>query len=107
MVSVVMWFLRAKDAQQQKELNDLRAAFNEKCEFMQRQVALLFAKHDDDATRLDQFQLKIASDHYVKHELDQRFDKLEAAFSKGFSELGSKFDRLSDRLLENHNGNGK
>lgn len=89
LVSVVMWFLRGKD------------------EFQSKQIALLFTKHDEDAKALETLRLQIASNHYVKHELDMRFDKLEAAFNRGFSELGGKFDRLADRLLENHNGNGK
>jgi hypothetical protein len=84
-----MWFLRSKD------------------EFQGKQIALLFTKHDDDAKALEALRLQIASNHYVKHELDMRFDKLEAAFRSGFSDLGSKFDRLADRLIDPHNGNGK
>ena len=105
-LGLITTLLAKKDAAQAKEIEVLRKAMDDAREFHAKQIALLFSKHDEDSSRLDTFQLKIASDHYVKHELDMRFDKLEAAFSRGFAELGGKFDRLSDRLLESHNGNG-
>jgi hypothetical protein len=73
------------------------------------QIAMLFKKHDDDVAALQELRLQIANNHYVKHELDLRFDKLEATFTRGFDELGKalrdlgvRFDRLSDRLVESN-----
>ncbi len=83
MVGGLGWFLRSKD------------------EFQAKQIALLFVKHDEDAKALQDLRIQIASNHYVKQELDSRFDKLEAAFSAGFKTLGEKFDRLADRLAQN------
>lgn len=63
-------------------------------------IRLLFQKHDEDSARLDAFQLEIARKHYVKEELDARFDRLEMAFTKGFDTMGGKFDKLSDLLMD-------
>lgn len=67
----------------------------------QSQINLLFKKHDEDAERLEALRLEIATHHYVKGELDTRFDHLDRTFRDGFMDLGKKFDRLSD-LLINH-----
>lgn len=87
MVAVIGWFLRQKDEQQAKS------------------IALLFSKHDDDARALSDLRLEIAKEHYLKHELDARFLSLEATFKQGMSDLGSKFDRLSEILIS-HMSNG-
>lgn len=89
MIGGIGWFLRNKD------------------EFQAKQIALLFMKHDDDAKALQDLRIQIASNHYVKQELDARFDRLESAFKQGFADLGGKFDRLSERLLESNNGHQK
>lgn len=81
--SVIGWLLKNKD--------DAQA----------HQISLLFVKHDADAQALQDLRVQLAREHYQKNELDARFDKLEAAFKAGFNDLGSKFDRLSEALL-NH-----
>lgn len=80
--SVIGYLLRKKDEEQA------------------RQIALLFSKHDADALALQELRVQLAREHYQKSELDARFDKLEAAFRAGFSDLGVKFDRLSEALME-------
>ena len=55
----------------------------------------LFHKHTEDADRLHVVELKIASDHYQKAELDSKFDKIELMMQHGFETLGSKFDVVS------------
>ena len=79
----VLWFLlRQKDSVQAK------------------QIELLFKKHDEDYEALQAVKLQLASQHYVKGELDMKFDKLECAFKDGLDSLGKKFDHLSDVLIE-------
>lgn len=79
----LLWFLlRQKDASQAE------------------QIKLLFKKHDDDAAELQALKLQIASQHYVKGELDNKFDKLETTFREGLETLGAKFDHLSQVLIE-------
>lgn len=65
-----------------------------------KQIDLLFEKHDADVQRLQELELKIAQKHYVKEELDVKFDRLETAFTVGMKSLGDKFDSLSARLIE-------
>lgn len=83
LIGIIGWFLRQKDEQQAKS------------------IALLFQKHDDDAANLANLRLEIAKEHYLKHELDARFLSLEHTFKTGMSDLGAKFDRLSE-VLVNH-----
>ena len=82
MMAIIGWFLRQKDEQQAKS------------------IALLFSKHDEDAKALADLRLEIAKEHYLKHELDARFLSLETTFKNGMSDLGAKFDRLSEILID-------
>lgn len=78
---VLWWLLRQKDASQAQQIN------------------LLFTKHDDDARKLSELELKIASSHYIKPELDAKFMSLENSIKDGLHELGAKFDRLTEALI--------
>ena len=102
-----MTLLRLKDAQQERQMEAAEAKAKADHEFQAKQIAMLFTKHDEDSHRLDQFQLQIAREHYVKQELDTRFDRLESAFAQGFSDMGSKINKLSDAIavLAVSNGN--
>lgn len=82
MVAIIGWFLRQKDEQQAES------------------IRLLFKKHDDDATALANLRLEIAKEHYLKHELDARFQSLEDTFRTGMADLAMRFDKLSNALLE-------
>lgn len=81
--------LNKKDTAQEKEIKAL-----------QDHVQLLFKKHDDDAAALVLLQRQIDKEHYVKPELDARFQSLESTFRAGMHDLGAKFDRLSSFLME-------
>lgn len=59
----------------------------------------LWAKHELDVRELQDLRERIAREHYVKQELDQKFDKLELAFTAGFRDLGQRFDKLSEALM--------
>lgn len=80
-LGIIGWFLRSKDEAQAK------------------QIALLFIKHDQDAEALSELKERIAREHYVKGELDARFQRLEDAFKTGFHELGAKIDKLADAMV--------
>ena len=66
---------------------------------MRANLDLLFRKHDLDVVALQELRVLIASNHYERNELDKKFDKIEIAFSTGFSVLGSKFDKLAETLV--------
>jgi hypothetical protein len=79
--TIMWWLLRSKDKKQEDE------------------ITLLFQKHDADAQRLQDLELEIAKKHYIKDELDIKFDKMENTFRSGFDGLGAKFDNLSSALI--------
>ena len=79
---VVLWYLLTqKDAKQEDA------------------IKLLWTKHDDDAKGLELLKLQIASQHYVKAELDQKFNQMDATMRNGFQILSGKVDELSKTLL--------
>lgn len=81
MIGIIGFFLRQKDEAQGK------------------QIAALWTKHDDDAKALAELKERIAREHYLKHELDARFESLERSFRDGMTSLGNKMDKLTDTLL--------
>lgn len=86
--SIVWWLLRQKDASQERQI-----------EAQQRQIELLFRKHDDDAQRLEDLKLKIAENHYMKTELDQKIAHLDNSIREGLRDLGGKLDKLTEVLI--------
>lgn len=82
LLGIIGFFLRQKDEAQGK------------------QISALWLKHDEDAEALADLKERIAREHYVKTELDARFQRLEDAFQRGFQELGSKIDKLSEVLIQ-------
>lgn len=95
-VPIVTYLLNKKDAAQEQQL----AALKDLNEKLQKQIDLLFKKHDEDAANLASLQLQIAKEHYLKHELDARFQSLEHTFRQGFGDLSAEFKELSRILLE-------
>jgi hypothetical protein len=71
----------------------------EKDKKQEEQIKLLFVKHDEDAAKLERLELEIAKHHYIRPELDAKFDKLEGSIVEGLDKLGVKFDKLSERLM--------
>lgn len=88
LLGIIGFFLRQKDEAQGK------------------QISALWLKHDEDAAALADLKERIAREHYVKAELDARFQRLEDAFRGGFNELGQKLDKLTDVMLQ-HISKGK
>lgn len=70
-------------------------------------IKLLWQKHDIDAKELDNLKLQIASQHYVKAELDQKFNQMDATMRNGFNILSGKVDELSKTLLTHFQRDGK
>jgi aminoglycoside phosphotransferase family enzyme len=69
----VLWYLlRQKDEKQAAQIEDL------------------YAKHAQDEKALAVLQIEIARQHYVKGELDAKFDKLEVAFREEMRALGDR-----------------
>jgi hypothetical protein len=82
LIAIVGWLLANKDAKQAQE------------------IALLFKKHDEDAAALASLRIEIAKEHYLKHELDSRFQQLDATFREGFNGLRAEFKDLARILIE-------
>lgn len=69
----VLWYLlRQKDAQQAEQIHHLHEL------------------HAQDAKELGELRIEIARQHYVKGELDAKFDKLEIAFREEMRALGDR-----------------
>lgn len=81
-LGAIGWLLADKDAKQAK------------------QIDLLFRKHDDDAKALQDLKVEIAKEHYLKHELDQRFQQLDTTFREGFEGLRTEFRELARVLID-------
>jgi hypothetical protein len=45
-------------------------------------------------------RVEIAKEHYLKHELDSRFQSLQDTFKEELRDLGHKFDHLANVLLD-------
>lgn len=89
LIGLVGWLLSNKDAKQAEE------------------IAILFKKHDDDAAALASLRIEIAKEHYLKHELDSRFQSLEQAIKESSHTLGMKFDHLAETLVAHLIDGGK
>lgn len=64
-----------------------------------QEIELLFKKHDEDAAALAALRIEIAKEHYLKHELDDRFRSLEQAIKESSATLGTQFDNLAKTLV--------
>lgn len=88
-VPAFAYLLNKKDASQEEKIN----AHGDS-------IKLLFKKHDDDAAALVLLQRQIDKEHYIKPELDARFQSLETTFRQGFEGLRAEFKELTKVLLE-------
>ena len=89
--TVLWWLLRNKDEHQEQTIT-----------LLQSQIELLFKKNDAKVAALADLKLQLAQQHYMKPELDTKFDKIETSIKEGMGDLGRKFDRLSEALLSEH-----
>lgn len=89
LIGLVGWLLANKDAKQAQEIAR-----------QEQEIALLFRKHDDDAAALAALRVEIAKEHYLKHELDSRFQTLQDTFKDEMRTLGRQFENLTNILIE-------
>jgi hypothetical protein len=80
-------------------LNKKDAAQGEQIKALGDLIKLLFKKHDDDVAALILLQRQIDKEHYVKPELDARFQSLESTFREGFASLKSEFRELAQLFM--------
>lgn len=80
--AIIGYLLARKDAQQEA------------------QIKTLWEKHDEDAKRLQDLELDIAKRHYVKDELDQRFDRLENSIRSGMDSISGEVRNLRDAIMK-------
>ena len=92
LMAVLWWLLRHKDAQQQREISDMKEQHS-------KDVQMLLEKHSEDVERLRDLELTIAKTHYVKTELDHKFDKLEGSIRTGLNDLGNKLDTFGEKVV--------
>ncbi|HUW46522.1 MAG TPA: hypothetical protein VMW50_12095 [Dehalococcoidia bacterium] len=101
---ILWWFYRQRDADSKQALKDLKESSEKTLEDykneMAKTIVLLFTKHDDDAKELADLKLLIASKHYERTDLDLKFDKMEDTFRRGFDDMGKRFDRMSEKLMD-------
>lgn len=87
------WLLSSKDKKQGDDIDTLYSL----CHAQQKE--------------LSEHKLKIAENHYPKHELDQRFQQLNITLAEGFRGLSSDVKEMTkmmhDHLREHHNRDGQ
>ena len=81
-LTIIGYLLSQKDSKQQKEID------------------ILFKKHDIDALALQELRERVVGNHYERRELDVKFDKLETSINVGLEKLGNKFDEFNLNLLK-------
>ena len=80
--ALVSYLLQQKDAQQQRDIQDL------------------YRKHEADASALQRLELHVAGEHYKRNELDSRFDRLEESVRSELRDLGKKIDALIEKKTQ-------
>ena len=73
---------------------------NRKDQSQSAAIKLLFEKHDKDAQDLQDLRVKLAENHYSKHELDDRINRMETAFRDGMKTLNEKLDQVIKMMME-------
>jgi len=73
---------------------------NRKDQAQSGQINLLFSKHDQDVKDLQELRVKLAENHYSKHELDDRINRMETAFREGMKSLNDKLDKILNIMIE-------
>lgn len=91
--TLVWWLLRSRAAKAEVEFAEHKTQ-------IKAVLDLLWSKHDEDVLRLQALELRIASEHYVKRELDDKFDRLDNTFRQGMGELSADIKALSKTMVD-------
>lgn len=83
--SLIALLLRQKDSAQEK------------------QITALWQKHDQDVARLQELELKVASEHYVKKELNDKFNDLKGEIQGVREDLKAINKTLSEHVMREGN----
>jgi hypothetical protein len=83
-VGVVGWLLKQKDQAQEKEID------------------LLWKKHDEDATALSTLKERVDREYYAKSELDTKMNAIRTEVHDGFRKIEDKIDKLIDSMIACH-----
>lgn len=93
-VCTVLWFfVRQRWSKQEQDFAEYKAKQSE-------ETRLLWEMHHKDAGKLIDLELHIAKEHYLRGELDQRFNQLDTTFREGFKEMTREFRTLSEVLIK-------
>lgn len=65
---------------------------------IERRVSALESSNANEARRLNELREMVIGNHYRKHEIDERLDKIESLISSARSESSSQLGALHSRL---------
>lgn len=72
----------------------------EKDKATQRNIEKLWEEHEKDAKRLQEVELEIAKHHYIKSELDEKFDELKIEIKDGLHNLSEQLKSFTSATIE-------
>lgn len=84
----------------QRQISELKAQSDKDFADLQKHRDNHYRQHDEDSKALQSLREQIAREHYQKHELDQKFDKLETTTRDGLASVVSEIRQLSNAMLQ-------
>ncbi len=82
LMSIIGYFLKQKDEQQEK------------------QISARWAKHDEDVKMLAALKERVDRDYYAKTEADTKFQAMREEMRESFHKLEAKMDNLIQAVLQ-------
>lgn len=100
-LSVMGYLLSSKDRKQGEEIVAIKTE-------LKSDTSSLFNMCHKNKDEISAFQLRVAENHYPKHELDKRFEQLNGTISKGFEGLSQDMrdmtKTMNEHFREHHGG---
>lgn len=97
-LSVVLWLLKSKDQSQQRDIEGIGMRLDKTADGLKGSIIDLYGKHEADVARLSEVEIKLASRHYEKSELDARFDRMEHNLGARLDKIAERLDKIADKL---------